>query len=266
MTFASSSFLDLIVLLACARLSDESCRNPVESGGFMSKTSQHIFLASRSEEETRNLRRGIEALTGEFYPLQFVTTRPHALQSLVDRQSTAVVLQTVSWQQAEIKIIEDLRGGGYAGPVLIISKNRVSKDAQELAAHQPIVFIDRPFHAKDLIGILRKFLSARSVQQQVFRRYPTLQEAEIEFMSRSSGGRQRSRVTNLSKGGAYLEVMSSAPVRVGESVRVSLDLVEMKRSYSMPAKVVWTSPRTDNQAQGFGVEFLGPVDVKSLAD
>ena len=237
----------------------------------MKSTSQHIYLASRADEESRALRRLLEPLTGEFYPLQFTMTRPRSLLSLIDQNTTSIVIQTSEWSDEEAKWVEELRVAGYRGPVILVVKNRVTHEKRELSARLQVVFLDRSGDGKDVVGILRKYLAARNVQQQVYERYPTSEFAEIEFSDRPSASySQASRLTNLSKGGAYLEFLSTtkskaAPPVVGETVRLKLTLSELNRSYTMAAKVVWTRNEEGARAQGVGVEFLvqGVVQLPS---
>ena len=61
---------------------------------------------------------------------------------------------------------------------------------------------------------------------------------------------------NLSKGGAYMELVGSSLVKKGDQLKVHITLDEVQKSYAMPAKVVWCSNRGINGGCGVGVEFL----------
>jgi Tfp pilus assembly protein PilZ len=122
-----------------------------------------------------------------------------------------------------------------------------------------IVFLPKPFETKDLLGIVRKQLKAGKVAQQRFRRFATSQDAEIQI--ESTGGRLNTRVRNLSKGGAYLEFMIPSALKVGEFLTVKLELKDLQRTYTFPAKVVWSN-RHGSRGLGIGVEFTGRGDVQ----
>ena len=92
--------------------------------------------------------------------------------------------------------------------------------------------------------------------QQVHRRYPTSQNAEIE----TSGTRYLSRVRNLSKGGAFLEFLTPPGLKNGELLKVKLELKDLNRTYTFPAKVVWTH-KHGSRGLGIGVEFTGHGEV-----
>ncbi|MEK7356673.1 MAG: PilZ domain-containing protein, partial [Bdellovibrionota bacterium] len=171
----------------------------------------------------------------------------------------AVVFNFQEWTNKEAVHLEDLKKVGYRGPILVIAKSDVSKAVRAAKATPNLVFLEKPFEMKDLLGIIRKMLLARAVLQRVHRRFATSQDAEVSFLT--TGGTMSSRVRNLSKGGAYLEFLQPAPIKVGELVSVKLELKDVNRTYSMQAKIVWTS-RTNSRGAGVGIEFVGRGGLK----
>ena len=230
-------------------------------------TSQQIFLVSSTEDQIRLLRRKVEALKAEFYPLQFISARPQSVVTSVDRQTAALVVTVDVWGKDEIRMVEQLRRAGYRGTVVALVGRRMMSPATPVKGQmslEPLIFLERTGSSRELQGVLRKVLGARHLQQQAFRRYPTEQEAEIAFISESGQtDRHVSRLTNLSKGGAFIECLSQVPLRVGEQCHLRLELKDLKRTYTMPAKVVWTKlPEGDSLVSGFGVEFTGPASIE----
>ncbi len=227
-------------------------------------TSQQIFLVGATDERVRLLRRQVDPLTTEFYPLQFVSARPTSVVTSVNRQTVAMVITTQSWGAPEQKIVEQLRLAGFRGAVVALVTQRTTGKSPSPAL-EPLVFLDKPTSARELQGVLRKYLSARRIQQQIFRRYPTEQSAEIEMtLEGGSITRRSSRLTNLSKGGACVECASAVPVNVGEEIQLHLELRDLNKSYSMPAKIVWLKS-TEGNGMGLGVEFTGPALIAKTA-
>jgi hypothetical protein len=212
-----------------------------------------IFLASRTEQENYILQKKLEPLEYEFRGLGFAGVHPVGLPASVDQMTAAVVFNFNEWTNKEAVHLEELKRIGYRGPVLVIAKGDVTKAVRTAKATPGLVFLEKPFEMKDILGIIRKMLLARAVSQRVHRRFATSQDAEVSFMN--GGGTHSSRVRNLSKGGAYLEFLQPAPVKVGEMVNLKLELKDVNRTYSMQAKVVWTS-RTNTRGAGIGVEFV----------
>ncbi len=218
-----------------------------------------LVIASRTEQENYILQKKLEVLEYEFKGLAYVSVHPAGLAPTVDRLTAAVLINLTEWSARDVQMITDLRAGGYQGPLLVTAKPDVDGLYLDLRNLSGVAFLEKPFEVKDVVGIVRKMLHARKVAHQVHRRYPTSQDAEVE----AGGGKKlMTRVRNLSRGGAYLEFLTPAPVKIGDTVLVKLELNELNRTYTLPAKVVWTS-RASGRGAGIGVEFTGRGDVKS---
>lgn len=219
-----------------------------------------VFLASRTEEENQLLKRKLEILLPEFPGMKFVGLHPQGLAFSYSENMAVVIINVPEWNTHEALHLANLRGAGYKGPVLVSSKPNGAQALKTLRAQDAVVYLEKPFENKDLIGIVNKMLTARAVAQRVHRRFNTDQAAEIEFYGRND--RYISRVCNLSKGGAYLETSIGAAIRVGDMMRVTLELKDVNRTYTMPARVVWTRRSAERGDTGVGVEFVGTPDVR----
>jgi Tfp pilus assembly protein PilZ len=219
-----------------------------------------VFLASRTEEENQLLKRKLEPLQQDFRQLRFVGLHPQGLANSIDDGIAAVIINVLEWNSTEAQSLNALRATGYNGPILVTAKPNVTRALRTLRAMDSVVYLEKPFDSKDLLGIVRKMLNARAVAQRVHRRFNTDESAQIEFYGRND--RYVSRVCNLSKGGAFLELFESAAVRVGDMVRMTMELKDVHRVYTVPARVVWTNRYQDRTATGVGVEFVGAPDVK----
>ncbi|HVK61435.1 MAG TPA: PilZ domain-containing protein [Bdellovibrionales bacterium] len=218
----------------------------------------NVFIASRTEQENYILQKKLEPLEHEFKGLSFSGVHPAGLPLSVDSRTAVVIYNFNEWSSREASNLDELKKAGYRGQILIIAKADVTKAMQVVGNAQGLVFLQKPFAHKDLVGLLRKMLTTRQISQQVHKRFPTAQDAVVEILGQ--GGNVNSRVRNLSKGGACLEFLSQAPVAVGEKVVVNLSLADMKRTYQMPARVVWTT--RGGRGGGVGVEFTGPGEMK----
>ncbi len=223
----------------------------------MAKTS--VFIASRTEQENYILQKKIESLEFEFAGVKLASVHTAGLLTAVDRLTAAVILNLNEWTAKEAIMIQELRRVGYVSPILVHAKADPVLVNKDLRSMSDVVYLPKPADAKDLLGIMRKLLLARQVPQQKHRRFATSQDAEVEI--EATGGRMITRVRNLSKGGAYLEFMTPSPLKVGEYVKVKLDLKDLQRVYTLPAKVVWAN-RQGSRGLGIGVEFTGRGDVQ----
>ncbi len=60
--------------------------------------------------------------------------------------------------------------------------------------------------------------------------------------------------SNLSEGGVFIETIKPAPV--GTKLKVNFSLPVEKKSFSLDAQVVWTSPsKSATSEQGMGLQF-----------
>lgn len=220
-----------------------------------------IVLSSRTEQENYILHKKLDELSEQFRGLEFVGVHLQGLASSIERNTAVVVFNLTDWTPRDSMHLDELRAVGYSGPVLVMAKSDSSLALKALRERPSVVFLEKPYELKDLQGIVRKFLLARSVGQQVYRRFTTHQEAAVESRE---GKRDRfiSRVRNISKGGAFLEFLGPASFKVGEVITVTLELKDLQRVYQMPAKVVWTSKISSRAGGGMGVAFLGPGDIK----
>jgi Tfp pilus assembly protein PilZ len=219
-----------------------------------------IFLASRTEQENMLLRRKLESLRDELGELRFVSLHPQGLAASADEPVSVVVINLHDWSPADALWLRGLRNAGYEGPVMIIAKGQASDVMSLVDVADGAVFLEKPYEIKDLLGIAQKMLNAARVAQRIHRRFQTDQDAQIEFFGRD--GSYATKVFNMSRGGAYLETRDLAPIRAGDMLRVHMDLTQLNRSYTMPARVVWTKRSSRGRGTSVGVEFVGPGDIK----
>ncbi len=221
-----------------------------------------IFIASRTEQENYIIQKKLEPLETEFRGIGFSGVHPVGLAASIDGSTGIVVLNVGEWTNLETSHIRELSNTGYRGPILVIAKSEINKAITALKATPNVVFLAKPFDTKNLLGIVRKMLMARAVSQQVHKRFATSQTAHLEVNGRDE--KVPSRVCNLSKGGAYLEFITPVPLRIGEILKLKMELKELNRTYLMSAKVIWTEAVHRGSTRGVGVEFIGGDMLKKM--
>lgn len=220
----------------------------------------YIYLASKSEQENQIMRHKLEPLTKEFRNLNFLSVHHRGLIASMDHPAALVVLNHLEYGIRQHLELNQLREAGYVGQILVLAKPLGPEVVTEFQSQENLILLEKPFETRDFEGVVRKILNAREVAQRIHRRYNTAQECEIEPFGKNAT--YISRVCNLSVGGAYLEFISPPPLAEGELVRLRFDLSEMNRTYTMPARVVWSKRAANKSGSALGVEFIGPGDVK----
>lgn len=230
------------------------------SSGYAPKQPKRVILASRAEHENALLQKKLQPLS-ELFPqgLRMISTRPLAARLEVSGDPDLVVFNFNDVNPEELKALSDLRHEGYSKMVLILGKSSSPTMVANLRALDRVVYLEKPFENRDLVGIAEKSILKGEVAQQIHRRFNTEQQALVEF---GEGRPVGSRVLNMSKTGAYLELNTLQDVRIGDEVKLRLDLDDMKRTYVMPARIVWSQVMGRTGGTGVGVHFTGRGAVK----
>jgi len=242
--------------------------------GYVPDRPKQIILASRTEQENAILRKKLNSLV-ESVPggARITTTRPQATKLELGGNPDLVIFNFNDWNQNELQFVEGLRKEGYERMIMILAKADAPTAVQNLALLERVVYLEKPFEIRDLVGIAEKAISHGAVAQRIYRRFNTEQQATVEFTSGDIGGNGGgnrapaprtigSRIFNMSKTGAYLELNSLQDVNVGEMVKLRMELEDVSRTYVMPAKIVWTQIMGRTGGTGVGVHFTGRGAVR----
>jgi response regulator RpfG family c-di-GMP phosphodiesterase len=233
--------------------------------GYVPERPKQIILASRTEQENAILRKKLNSLV-EIVPggARITTTRPQATKLELGGNPDLVIFNFNDWNQNELQFVEGLRKEGYERMIMILAKADAPTAVQNLALLERVVYLEKPFEIRDLVGIAEKAISQQAVAQRIYRRFNTEQQATVEFSSSDTGGNRAiaSRIFNMSKTGAYLELNSLQDVSVGETVKLRMELEDVSRTYVMPAKIVWTQIMGRTGGTGVGVHFTGRGAVR----
>lgn len=196
----------------------------------------------------------------KLYSVKLVESLDMAVTSLTSQAYHIVIMDMDMITEDKIQLASNLKRLGYGFPVLLIGKT-ISKNCFGKIEKIPrLVLLEKPFEDKDFFGITNKLISGREVKQKQYRRFYTNQTAHIELFG--SHAPVAAKMLNLSKGGAYFEVLSDN-IDVGKIVKLNVDLSEVDKQYQVNARVIWASPpnKANSPAQSIGVEFLHATDV-----
>ena len=184
-----------------------------------------------------------------------------ATQDLIAQRSIHMLLfESNKFSDLDLQFLKDLRGVGYAYPVLIVADAieipNLLVSIDKFKAH----FLAKPFEFKALRGITQKLVMARTVPQQMHRRFRTQQNAVLETYI--SGEVISSHMYNLSVGGAYFEFTGKPRITVGDLVRLKVNLNDVSREHCVNARVVWATRKGANGGgPGIGVRFIKGHDI-----
>lgn len=228
--------------------------------GYTPEKPKQIVIASRTEHESELLRKKLLPLFSSLPGgARVSTTRPQATKLELDGHPDLVIFNFNDWNQNELMWVETLRKEGFDRMIMILAKAEAPKAVQNLALLDKVVYLEKPYEQRDLLGIAEKAIVEGRVVQRIHRRFETEQAATVEF---GAGRAVGSRIFNLSKTGAYLELNALQDVNVGENVKVRMELDDVSRTYVMPARIVWTSVAGRTGGTGVGVHFTGRGAVR----
>ncbi len=218
---------------------------------------QKILISSITEEENSLLKGKLTSLASEFHGMHYQTCRPSNLSHSLSSDLAVLIINLHYFNSSQRSIITQVRGMGYSGPIVLTARPESAAIIKEFKTMDNLTFLEKPYDTKDLVGIVRKYIVAHQVKQRIFRRYRTNQKTRIERYTQD--GVKEGTVLNLSKGGAYV-VGSFHGLNVGELLRLQINLSEVDREYTMPARIIWKSKDQQNN-DAIGVEFVRSDEV-----
>jgi Tfp pilus assembly protein PilZ len=225
---------------------------------------QRLLLSCKSIDDARFLKSYIETeLPYEVY-LAFDPREIEA--SLKSKSIHLLIMQTGNLAQQDLSYALQIRQNGYSHPIMMITDSVGGTNIEEVHERYKIYFMERPFELKTLKGVARKLMVAKSVPQQVFRRYRTNLPATLETFI--SGDKFQTHMFNLSRGGAYFELEKKPQVAIGDLLRLKVHLSDMDRQHHIHGRVVWTTHKGHaGGGYGLGVKFMKTTDIyRNLLD
>jgi DNA-binding NtrC family response regulator len=225
---------------------------------------QRIFLSCKSVDDARFLKNYLE--TELPYEVILGFSPRDVEQAVRQRQFHLLITQTGNLARQDLNFAKQLRDLGYSYPIMTITDSLGVESFEEAAEKLRLFFLERPFELKALKGLARKLMVAKSVSQQIFRRYRTNLNATVETFV--SGERYTTHMFNLSRGGAYFELSQRPIVSVGDLLRVKVSLADVEKDHQVHGRVVWTTHKGHSAGgYGLGVKFMKSNEIyRSLLD
>lgn len=204
----------------------------------------------KTREDISRLFAGLNIAYGELGELP-VTPLDMSLLSQVDTRAKLVVLDLENWVPSDELALNELRGGGYAGPVIVLTK-RLDEAASVGYAEERVIFYDRANGIDELLGIGKRLIQGALSHPRKHPRHFTNEHVELRIDGNATTFMCKLR--NLSKGGALIEVQRSFAIGVGDLVIMRIHLTQLNRVYNVRARVAWVKmPR-------LGVEFIADAE------
>ena len=225
---------------------------------------QRVLLSCKSVDDARFLKSYIETEL----PFEVVLTFDQkGIETAIKAKGIhLLMLQTGNLAEQDIAYARSIRQLGFNYPLLMITDSVGNLNVDEVNEKHKIYFLERPFELKSLKGLARKLMVARTVPQQVFRRYRTNLSATLETFV--SGEKYHSHMFNLSRGGAYFEANKKPAVAVGDLLRLKVHLSDVDRDHHVHGRVVWTTHKGHAAGgYGLGIKFMKSTDIyRNLID
>ncbi len=168
----------------------------------------------------------------------------------LEGQTDGIIINSEEWLPAYEKLVFSFRDNGYRGPMLILAKTPASFQPPTSRAFDKIVFLNRPYNEKEMIGLVRRMVLAPLVAARQFPRIETNLACELTLTDRP--GIFSAVVKNLSKGGCFIELAKALHVRIGDEVNLRIHFVNPKRSIEAKGRIAWTK----GKGNGYGVQFM----------
>lgn len=219
---------------------------------------QRVLLNCKSITDARFLKNYIETEL----PYEVILSQdPKDIElSLKTKNIHLLLMQTGNLAQQDLVYAHQLRKQGFAYPMLMITDAIGNMDIDELNLKHKMYFLERPFELKTLKGLARKLMVAKTVPQQVFRRYRTNLLTTVETFI--SGEKYETHMFNLSRGGAYFELSKKPSVSVGDLLRLKVHLTDVEREHHIHGRIVWTTHKGHAAGgYGLGVKFMKSTDI-----
>ena len=194
------------------------------------------------------------------YRFEICLTETELYQEAKSSAVRMIVYDTSDFGPRDMKVINELRIGGFRPPVLVSSKEVSINHYGTIFRKRTMHHLAKPYNDEALLGLTRKLLSTGELPQQRHRRYLTSQSTHIETLSTGEG--VPSEMVNLSVGGALCQFEKQPPFVVGDLVRLKVSLDKMESSHTLNAKVVWkTNPNGKTDKFGIGLVFVKYNDI-----
>jgi DNA-binding response OmpR family regulator len=211
-----------------------------------------IAIVGSSEEGIVSIRDHLQSIRKELGFLRTVEMAPASVRTGLTGDTTLVIYDTQDWAREAAQTIVEMRIVGFKGPVLVLSQSLPSEGFRALRVMNGVSFLEKPISATELVGFTRRMATGAGGARS-FRRFLADCPAKIEFAGRVP--QAITRMTSISKGGAFIEFATRAQIAVGDLLRLKVELDQQHRSYIVHSRVTRVA-KTAFGGFGVGVQFI----------
>jgi hypothetical protein len=137
---------------------------------------------------------------------------------------------------------------------VVVSETVDEKVSTALKKVDRIVNVDKPNSIKSMSLLCERIVHGHGIAGRQNRRFPTNQNAKVQRLE--SNDILDGRVFNMSKGGAYIELLKGT-LNVKDVVKVVIQLDKLGKEHVVHGRVMWTAPKGLSEGNfGLGIEFV----------
>jgi DNA-binding NtrC family response regulator len=137
---------------------------------------------------------------------------------------------------------------------VVVSEKTDDKVILELKKIEKIISVDKPNSVKSMTLLCERIVQGRGIAGRKQKRFQTNQKASVQRLESTES--LEANVYNMSKGGAYLELVRGV-LSVKDVVKVIIQLDALGKEHVVHGRVTWTVNRGLVEDRfGFGVEFM----------
>ncbi|MEQ1876768.1 MAG: PilZ domain-containing protein [Bdellovibrionia bacterium] len=216
-----------------------------------------ILLISRFTQEGLSLKTTLELNTE--YSVEWVRTPQQATQALAKQLPDMAIINVDHFNQQKQLMALQMRQMGFNFPILYLCNSGARLFAKLSRRLGNTALLEKPANIHEMNGVIDKLRKGKKISPRAYRRYHTDQVADVEYWN--TGRKINGQILNLSLGGAQLKIKDSS-IRVGDVLKLNVELTEMAKHHEVNAKVVWSGnydPLT--QTNQVGVQFVKTVEI-----
>ncbi|MCB0379257.1 MAG: PilZ domain-containing protein [Bdellovibrionales bacterium] len=216
-----------------------------------------LQIVGKDDQTMAIVEHELSALTKHFEDIHFFRGRPGYIGTTIAEDTTILVYDAKEVNKYMQAFVKEARRANYEGPIVILGKIPETVNIETYLDDDGIVFIEKPYEVKDLVGIVWKYLTMMKVKQRQFRRYEVREKAIIETYN--SDYKADTTIHDISKGGMRV-IGDHIALKAGDLLRIHFNFDQIQKERVMSAKVVWVKKKDDN-TQEAGLQFVSQKAV-----
>ncbi len=218
-----------------------------------------FLLFSQNNEETVKLLK--EVSHGPGHSIEVIDDLELAYEKILKDNIKCFLLNVMECELKTVNFVQKIKSAADKTSIIVFCSKILPEIMSRLASLKNVMVLEKPVKDIQLDALFEKIMAGGDISQRVHKRYPTRQIIKIEKIS--SREVCMGEVFNISKGGAYVEVIKGRLTQ-GDVVRLSIKLDLIAKDHTLHAGVVWAIPKGINTGcPGAGLRFMNAEEVYS---